>query len=79
MTTTMWWDINWSLNYTSEVRERDRLIHHRGDAGHFELAAVSSGALTTQEACFQITMQRVGAAKFSSHTQDIKQAFPTFC
>lgn len=56
---------NWSLNYTSKVSARGRLIHHSGEARRFELAAVSAAALKAREACLKLRSKAGLAAKLS--------------
>lgn len=63
--TTMRCHNNWSLNYTSKVSARGRLIHHSREARRFELAAVSAAALKAREACLKLRCKAGLAAKLS--------------
>ena len=66
---TMRCDNNWSLNYESKVRDRGRLIHHGGEARQAQLAAVSSAALRTREACLKLRCKVGLAARFFNDTR----------
>lgn len=65
MTTSMWRDSSWSLNYMSKMREGGRLIHHSREARQSELAAFSSSALKAQEPCLKLQCKACLAANFS--------------
>lgn len=75
MTTTMWHDSSWSLNYKSKTRRGDRLIHHRREARQSELAAVSSGALKTREACLKLRCKAGLSAKFSMTQRSVMRIY----
>lgn len=58
---------NWSLNYTSKVSGRGRLIHHGGEARPSELAAVTSGVPRTLEPRWNNTEESALLPSFQWH------------